>query len=115
MTYIAADCQLNGDLQISSDCMIDGTIFGSLSVQGSVTIDQQGVVDGHLEADEVRVSGQFKGKLKCKRLSISANGLVDGEVMSDKIEIFDGGQFIGSRAREPMTDNLLVEKEPELA
>ncbi|SHH73855.1 bactofilin family protein [Ferrimonas marina] len=102
LTYISTDCRLSGELVLDSDCMVDGTIEGVVSAKGSVIIEQAGRIDGELEAEEVRVSGQFKGKLKCKRLSITANGLVDGEVLSEKIEIFEGGQFVGTRLKEEM-------------
>ncbi|MBY5921213.1 polymer-forming cytoskeletal protein [Ferrimonas balearica] len=100
LTYISADCRLKGDLVLESDCMVDGTIEGTVTAKGSVIIEQQGRVEGELEATEVRVSGHFKGKLKCSKLSITANGMVDGEVLSEKIEIFEGGQFIGTRLKE---------------
>ncbi|GAA4875199.1 polymer-forming cytoskeletal protein [Ferrimonas pelagia] len=102
LTYISTDCRLSGELVLESDCMVDGSIEGTVTAKGSVIIEQQGRIEGELEAEEVRVSGHFKGKLKCKRLSITANGMVDGEVLSEKIEIFEGGQFVGTRLKEEM-------------
>ncbi|GAA5186314.1 polymer-forming cytoskeletal protein [Ferrimonas gelatinilytica] len=102
LTYIAEDCRLKGELTLDSDCLVEGNLEGTITAKGTVTIEQSGRIEGELEAAEVRVAGNFKGKLKCQRLSITANGMVDGEVLSEKIEIFEGGQFVGTRLKEAM-------------
>ncbi len=102
LTYIANDCHLKGALTLESDCLVEGQLEGTITAKGTVTIEQSGRIEGELEAGEVRVAGHFKGKLKCQRLSITANGMVDGEVLSEKIESFEGGQFVGTRLKEAM-------------
>lgn len=105
LTYIAQGTQLQGDTGFTGDALIGGCIRGNAQSKGHVTIETGGLIDGTLHCKELKVAGQFIGKLHCDKLIITSNGIVEGEVYSNSMEIFDGGQFIGRRIRENSKSN----------
>ena len=101
ITYIGADMSLEGDMSISGPAIIAGKTKGQINSSHHISIDFGGEVEGEVFCQEIRVSGVFKGKLHCNKLVIVSSGLVDGEVSSHHMEIYDGGQFIGMRTKGP--------------
>ncbi|RLV61526.1 polymer-forming cytoskeletal protein [Parashewanella curva] len=105
LTYIADGTQITGDTEFSGDALVGGNLNGAISSKSTVTIEKSGTIEGELNCKEVSISGTFKGKLSCDRLVITSTGLFDGEARSDSIEIFEGGQFIGSRFSNQAIEN----------
>ncbi|WP_137225569.1 polymer-forming cytoskeletal protein [Shewanella sp. MEBiC00475] len=101
MTYIGVDMALDGDMRIQGPAMIAGQTKGKISSTDQIKIEPSGVVEGEVFCQELRVSGLFKGKLHCNKLTIVSSGIVEGEVSSHQMEIYDGGQFIGMRTKGP--------------
>ena len=101
ITYIGADMSLAGDMSLHGPAMIAGKTKGKISSSHQIQIAVGGEVEGEVFCQEIRVSGVFKGKLHCNKLVIVSSGVVDGEVSSHQMEIYDGGQFIGMRTKGP--------------
>ncbi|AQS38788.1 Polymer-forming cytoskeletal [Shewanella psychrophila] len=100
LTFVAQGTKLSGESHFAGEALIGGEMYGKVSSTGKITIETDGYVDGELNCDELKVSGNFKGKLKCKKLNITSTGTVEGEIACESMEIFEGGQFIGMRVRE---------------
>ncbi|QQX81855.1 polymer-forming cytoskeletal protein [Shewanella sp. KX20019] len=100
LTFIAQGTKLTGESEFSAEALVSGEIFGDIQSTSNITIEQDGLIDGVLNCQELRVSGTFRGKLICNKLNISSTGVVDGEVTCQSMEIFEGGQFIGMRVRD---------------
>jgi cytoskeletal protein CcmA (bactofilin family) len=101
MTYIGADMALEGDVRIQGPAIVAGQTKGTINSTDQIKIELGGVVEGDVFCQEMRVSGVFKGKLHCNKLVIVSSGIVEGEVSSHQMEIYDGGQFIGMRTKGP--------------
>ncbi|MBT1444353.1 polymer-forming cytoskeletal protein [Shewanella sp. JM162201] len=101
MTFIGTGTRLEGELVLESAALVAGELRGRISSSGQIKIESTGVIDGELNCHELRVCGTFRGKLSCQKLIIVSGGVVEGEVASNEMEIFDGGQFLGSRTRGP--------------
>lgn len=101
ITYIGADMSLEGDMTIQGPAMIAGKTMGTIRSSSQINIAVGGEVEGEVYCQEMRVSGVFKGKLHCNKLIIVSSGVVDGEVSSHQMEIYDGGQFVGMRSKGP--------------
>ncbi|PKI07638.1 hypothetical protein CXF78_04435 [Shewanella sp. 11B5] len=106
MTYIGVDMALEGDMHLQGPAMIAGQTKGKISSTDQIKIEPSGVVEGEVFCQELRVSGLFKGKLHCNKLIIVSSGIVEGEVSSHQMEIYDGGQFIGMRTKGPESSGL---------
>ncbi|USD36996.1 polymer-forming cytoskeletal protein [Ferrimonas sp. SCSIO 43195] len=112
LTYFAQSTRLEGSLHVEGDCVVDGHIIGELTATGLIVVESAGIIEGQVTAEQVQVEGKITGNLECQRLTIAASGTVEGEIVTDKIEIFNGGQFIGSRVKDK--PKLLENKQPEL-
>jgi cytoskeletal protein CcmA (bactofilin family) len=100
LTFVAQGTKLSGESHFAGEALIGGEVNGKISSAGKITIEIDGYIDGELSCSELKVSGNFKGKLKCDKLNITSTGTVEGEIACESMEIFEGGQFIGMRVRE---------------
>ena len=101
ITYIGAEMTLNGEMDIKGPALIAGKVTGIVRSNDQIKIEPGGEVDGEVFCQELRVSGTLKGKLFCNKLVIVSAGLVEADVSSHDMEIYDGGQFIGMRTTGP--------------
>ncbi|MBM7071975.1 hypothetical protein SOPP22_08130 [Shewanella sp. OPT22] len=109
LTYIAQGTKLTGESIFSGDALIGGHVVGNVSSNSHVIVELEGIIDGEVSCKEIKISGKFKGKLFCEKLIITATGIFEGEVNSASIEIFDGGQFVGTRISAKPTHQSLEE------
>lgn len=100
LTFIAQGTKVCGESHFAGEALIGGELHGKVSAQDKITIEADGYINGELQCKELKVSGLFKGKLKCEKLNITSTGTVEGEIACNSMEIFSGGQFIGVRVRE---------------
>ncbi|WOT06364.1 bactofilin family protein [Shewanella youngdeokensis] len=100
LTFIAQGTKLTGESNFSAEALVSGELYGDVQSTHNMTIEQDGLIDGVLNCQELRVAGTFRGKLTCNKLNITSTGVVDGEVSCQSMEIFEGGQFIGMRVRD---------------
>ncbi len=100
LTFVAQGTKLSVESHFAGEALIGGEVYGKVSSTEKVTIEIDGYLNGELNCEELKVSGNFKGKLKCKKLNITSTGTVEGEIACESMEIFEGGQFIGMRIRE---------------
>ena len=113
LTFIAQGTKLSGESHFAGEALIGGEVHGKISSAGKITVEVDGYIDGELSCSELKVSGNFKGKLKCDKLNITSTGTVEGEIACESMEIFEGGQFIGMRVREEVA--LLNSQEQEVS
>ncbi|WP_394493507.1 polymer-forming cytoskeletal protein [Shewanella sp. ENK2] len=110
VTFIGPETSLDGEMTVKGPALIAGQVKGVIRSTDQVKIEVGGEIDGELYCQELRVCGVFKGKLHCNSLVIVSSGVVEGDVSSHKMEIYDGGQFLGARTKGPEQGVL-----PELA
>ncbi|MCG9745921.1 polymer-forming cytoskeletal protein [Shewanella sp. Isolate8] len=110
LTFIAQGTKLSGETHFAGEALIGGELHGKISATGKLTIEVDGYIEGELQCKEIKVSGAFKGKMKCEKLNITSTGSVEGEIACNSMEIFEGGQFIGMRVREEVA---LLASEPD--
>jgi len=113
LTYFARGASFKGNSYFSSNLLVGGTLSGTLLSEAIITIEAGGAIDGEARCLEMKVSGQFSGKLQCEKLIITAGGVVEGEVLCSAMEIFEGGQFIGIRQRDAIDGELLQPGQPD--
>ncbi|RJG50420.1 bactofilin family protein [Motilimonas pumila] len=100
LTYISENCAITGDLNLKGEVIINGTVEGTLTCDGNVTIGRNGNLIGVLRATEVFVSGKIDGETHCEILNVENKGEVNGELFSNDIRIDRGGQFFGVRKQK---------------
>jgi cytoskeletal protein CcmA (bactofilin family) len=103
-TVIAAGTKLVGDLALSDNLHIDGTVDGAVKSDAEVSVGEQGVYEGDITASLVMISGRFTGTIEADRLEIVATGTVSGNVTVGQLVIESGAQFNGTskiKGQEP--------------
>lgn len=106
ITFISAQTSIEGDIQLGSTALVAGKLQGKIGSAGQIKIEHGGEIAGEVSCDELRVCGVFSGRVCCNKLTITSSGVVEGEVASHQMEIYEGGQFIGQRIKGPELDAL---------
>ena len=97
VTFTGVDAQLQGEIQLKGGALIAGRIQGRVSSTSHVKVELSGVIEGDVYCKELKVCGLVKGRVFCDKLIIVSSGVVDGELACQQMEIYHGGQFIGTR------------------
>lgn len=86
--------ELRGEESIYIDGIVEGTIqFGD----HRVTVGRNGKVTANITAREVVVMGSVKGNVHCTdRVDIRAEGLLTGDIVTQRISVEDGALLKGS-------------------
>lgn len=106
VTFISAQTAIDGEISLENSALVAGQLKGKINSAGRVEIERNGLIEGELTCHELRVSGVFKGNLICNKLVIVSTGVVEGDVSSHQMEIYDGGQFIGQRSKGPTPESM---------
>lgn len=95
-TVISAGARIEGQFYFDSMLHVDGELNGEIHSQSVVVIGKTGVVKGKLYADKIVVNGIFEGELDANNLEILMGGLVNGNILIKQIAIENGGRFNGN-------------------
>ena len=108
---LGANLVVKGDISGSEDLQIDGTVQGSISLQGQrLTIGPTAKLNSEILAGEVVVYGKVEGNLRVRdRVEIKKDSSVMGDITTARISIEDGAYFKGrieiDRANQPVAEN----------
>jgi cytoskeletal protein CcmA (bactofilin family) len=107
LTYIGAGSEVHGDLRTAGNLRVDGTIFGTVQVDGDLEVSTTGAIEGkQVSARSVLVHGRIKAKVHAtEQLRIHGQGQVEGDVTAQSLDIEAGAHFTGysrtGMAQEP--------------
>jgi len=91
---IGAGTVIQGDIRSKGDIRIDGTINGSLHVEGKVVVGETGVVEGDVTCQNADVEGLIKATITVQELlSLKATAKLLGDVKSKKLAVEPGAIF----------------------
>ncbi len=98
-TVVGAGSEIEGSLRAPDGLQVDGTIEGSVDVDGGMSIGQGGVIRGDVRADSAAIAGRVEGIIVVEGLlHCLATGVVEGEVEYGMLEVDKGGQLSGKTA-----------------
>lgn len=93
---IAEDTDFRGRLKCSGDMLIDGHFSGEISVNGTLFVGKSAVIEATVGAGHIVAQGKIRGKIRAKKLEISAEGRVIGDILTSSLEMDDGAVFQGN-------------------
>ena len=93
-SILANSFSLKGSISCKGELQIDGRINGNLNGE-KVILGSESIMDGTLIADEIIISGKFKGKIKGKSIRLEAGASVDAEITYEILAIEDGSSVNG--------------------
>jgi cytoskeletal protein CcmA (bactofilin family) len=85
---IAEGLRIVGEVRGRGALRIDGVVDGAVRIEGSVLVSAQGLVEGSIEADRVRIDGRLVGNGRAhERLETGPNACVDGDLGAPIVRI----------------------------
>jgi cytoskeletal protein CcmA (bactofilin family) len=105
-TIIGAGVTIHGDLTSDADMIIDGTLEGTITTQGDVTIGVNARIKATLKAGNVVVAGRLNGNIEATgEVLVRETGQVEGDITSTAgLAITPGGVFVGSNHMQVIAD-----------
>ncbi len=96
MTHIAPGTRIRGELTGPTELLIEGEVEGEVRVDSVVVVGTEGVVQGPVTAQIVRVSGRVVGNIQAsERVEIAPAGSLEGDIAAPRVVIAEGAFFKG--------------------
>ena len=104
-TVIGENISIEGNIRGDEHLIIEGSMKGNIAMEKhNFTVGSKGRVEGEINAQSVRVSGQMIGNIKTKgKVEITKEADFMGDIRAKSISVEDGAYFKGSieLEREP--------------
>lgn len=95
-TIIGSTITIEGEITGREPLIIQGTVKGRVVLEDNVYIEESGVVEADVQAENVEVSGTVTGNVSAaERVELKPTSRVIGDVRSPRILIADGAAFKG--------------------
>ena len=114
-TLVGSNSRVNGDLNFSGGCHVDGTVKGNVNADPDsnsvLSISEEGSVEGGVSVPYVVLNGIVRGDVVAsKRVQLGATARVIGNVYYDLIEMAIGAEINGKLVHQPEGQVPLLEK-----
>ena len=111
LTIVGDSAVLDGKFKISNSIEIDCDLKGKLTVDGKITIRQNGFVSADVKTEEAVIIGRYVGDMEASgNVIIMETGIATGNIKTDSLVINKGGVFNGNITRMTETNIFLDEK-----
>jgi len=96
ITHIAPGSRVQGELTGPTELLIEGEVQGEIRVDASVMVGTEGVVQGPISAQVVRIGGRVFGNVDAtERVEVAPSGTLEGDVSAPRIIVAEGAFFKG--------------------
>ena len=96
-TVLGVGSRICGSLGFAGTVQIDGEVEGDIACEGELTIGEQAVIQGLIQASSARIFGKVVGDVNCRdRLELHDGDSVHGDILCPKVVIQDGVFFDGT-------------------
>jgi len=114
LKIVGDNAVLDGKFKISQAIDIDCELKGKLTVDGKLTILQNGRVNADVKTIEAEIIGKYEGNMEATgNVEIKETGIVIGNVKTDSLIINQGGVFSGNVSR--MTEGPVLQRKNDIA
>ena len=94
-TIIGEDYVFTGELKGTSIVRIEGKIIGNVNIESGIVLGEKGSIEGDVVTRSAIIYGTVNGNLKATQLEIKKTGYVNGDIITDTLEIELGAQYNG--------------------
>ena len=96
-TLVGAGLSIEGELTSEDEVVVHGTVRGSLTSGGPVSVGADGTVEADISGASLAIAGNVTGNVSASdRVDIQAGGRLVGDVKSARLTIADGASFKGN-------------------
>jgi len=108
-SILSQDLVITGEVNTDGDVQIEGRLDGNIKAT-TITIGEQGAVNGTIKAGLVRVRGKVTGKINATTVELAETANVLADITQDHLTIENGAFFDGKCSRKSKSKN--TEKAP---
>jgi cytoskeletal protein CcmA (bactofilin family) len=95
-THIAPGAKVTGQVNGTSELVIDGELEGQVQLESNVTVGAEGRVKGDITARSVRIGGRVVGNVQGhEKVEILPTGRLEGDVAAPRVVLAEGAFFKG--------------------
>ncbi|MFQ3237109.1 MAG: cytoskeletal protein CcmA (bactofilin family) [Paraglaciecola sp.] len=94
-SIIGGDVVIQGNITGQGVVQLDGKFEGEIHIH-SLTVGEQGWVDGLIDAQEVMVKGKVTGAINAIKVTLDKTADVNGDITHHSISIASGAKVQGS-------------------
>ena len=94
-TVIGEGYIFTGEIQGSSVIRIEGKVIGNVNVEGGVVLGEKGNIEGDIATKSAIIYGTVNGNIRSTQLEIKKTGFVNGDIITDTLEIELGARYNG--------------------
>jgi cytoskeletal protein CcmA (bactofilin family) len=94
-TRIGAETDIDGSVVSDGEVYVAGTLRGVVKAALCV-VEERGLVEGEIEADEIIVTGRVVGPLRARHVHLEPGSRVDGDITSETIAVDNGARLSGA-------------------
>ncbi len=96
LNIISGETDIKGSLKSNSDTRLAGKLEGSMEIEGTVVITENGFVNGSIHAENINVSGSMEGDLiALKKVLLTDTAKVKGTIYAERLVVEEGAIFNG--------------------
>ena len=111
-TIIGVNSVVEGTLNIQNSLRVNGKVIGKLKTTGSLTIGNQGYVEGSIKASSVVIGGKVKGTIiSSNKVILESSSVFIGDLQTPSLSISEGSVFDGKCSMDEEAKFAI--KEPE--
>lgn len=97
INLLGSGTTVKGDIKLSGDFRIDGSLVGTIDCKGKVVVGSSGVIEGEIRCQNADFSGQIKAQVKvAELLTLKESARFTGDIITNKLAIEPGAKFSGS-------------------
>jgi len=94
-SIIGAQTAFQGKFHLKGTLRIDGSVQGQVNAD-CVVLSENGVIKGEVKAGKIIIGGKVEGILCAQEIvEIKATGKVQGDILTKKFSVAEGGEFNG--------------------
>lgn len=96
MTVINGKARLTGDVSGVGKIVVQGVVQGDIAIEGEVSIEPNGGVEGNITAENVKLQGLLVGNADVSnRLLLGMSSKMKGDACVGKLLVEEGAGFWG--------------------
>jgi len=94
---IVAGTSIHGEIETKGDIRIDGTVVGTLIINGKLVLGNSGKIEGEIKCKNAEVMGSIDGEITVSELlSLKETSSMKGDIITNKISIEPGAKISGT-------------------
>lgn len=96
ITHIAPGSHVQGLITGPTELLVEGEVEGEIRIDAPVIVGAEGLVQGPISAQVVRIGGRVIGNVAASdRVEVAPSGSLEGDVVAPRIVIAEGAYFKG--------------------